>query len=557
MTQDLLNQEDAYKLLESAIARAFGQIEAIRMSIPDSPEMRAWQDTLSEDWAMGKAYNIVSHRGAAAAPILESDRNEMRAAGRTEGEIAKCETNVGLLVQSFEAPPTQGPNAPGYRLMKEALGRDRFSQAEVNHGRRLMFRGRGAAFLVASKGDLSDIGSARQEALALAGANRKKEASNDVGPVCVTPRPSLQNVKDEPEYDPMLSAVVDRLMEQKRRRRMSPQMIDQMTKVFLLFEEATGVSDIRKLRQVHIARFVDVLNALPITYRKSPKDRQRTLTQILAEAEAQGLKRGLSATTVNRNLDYLGQLLTKARGEGFTNAAMLDLNSLRPRKISRDRDERPAFTREDVQAIFRHPIWQGNLGANKWQEPGNSVIKNGLYWVPIIAAFTGARREEISALQVSDFVIVDSIPALNIHPNDNRGIKNFTSKRTIPLHPQLIDLGLPDHIDHEKRMNGAKADIFPDLRPRSGGKFGKKLQYKFHMLVEQQLRHEATGKVFHSFRHYVTTQLGRDKDVPERVQKDIVGHVGDSITQERYSETSTVAEKLDAISRLPYLPIKP
>ncbi|QUS35554.1 DUF6538 domain-containing protein [Falsirhodobacter algicola] len=180
MIQNRLSRDDARKLLEAAIMRALGQIEIIRMNIPDSPEMHVWQNTLSKDWAMGKAYDIVSHRGAAAAPILDMDREEMRAEGRTEGEIEKCDTNVGLLVQGFEAPPTEGPNAPAYRLMKETLGRDRFTQAEVNHGRRVVCRGRGAAFLIASRGHLSNIDKATRDALALAEADEKKEVDKEV-----------------------------------------------------------------------------------------------------------------------------------------------------------------------------------------------------------------------------------------------------------------------------------------------------------------------------------------------------------------------------------------
>ena len=44
--------------------------------------------------------------------------------------------------------------------------------------------------------------------------------------------------------------------------------------------------------------------------------------------------------------------------------------------------------------------------------------------------------------------------------------------------------------------------------------------------------------MLHSFRHYVATQLGRIEGLREQVRKDILGHAGDSITAERYSETT-------------------
>ena len=53
---------------------------------------------------------------------------------------------------------------------------------------------------------------------------------------------------EQPAYDPQLTALVARLMDQKRRQGMSGGMILQMTRVFALFVEATGVEDVRALR---------------------------------------------------------------------------------------------------------------------------------------------------------------------------------------------------------------------------------------------------------------------------------------------------------------------
>ncbi len=39
--------------------------------------------------------------------------------------------------------------------------------------------------------------------------------------------------------------------------------------------------------------------------------------------------------------------------------------------------------------------------------------------------------------------IIDGIPVMHFRPNPNRGLKNLVSERTLPLHPQLVALGLP------------------------------------------------------------------------------------------------------------------
>ncbi|QCO56062.1 hypothetical protein EOK75_10145 [Pseudorhodobacter turbinis] len=70
------------------------------------------------------------------------------------------------------------------------------------------------------------------------------------------------------------------------------------------------------------------------------------------------------------------------------------------------------------------------------------LVQNGLYWVPLTAALTGARREEIAALKAAEITAIDGLPALIIAPNANRGLKSLTARRDLPLHPQLVELGL-------------------------------------------------------------------------------------------------------------------
>ena len=117
---------------------------------------------------MGKACEMVGHRGAAAAPVAEEDRAAMRDAGRSAQEIAAVADNVDLLAQAFACDPRLGQNRPGFDLMRTTLNREAFSQGEINHGRQIVLRGRGAAYQIASLGHINDIASAAADALDLA-----------------------------------------------------------------------------------------------------------------------------------------------------------------------------------------------------------------------------------------------------------------------------------------------------------------------------------------------------------------------------------------------------
>jgi len=381
---------------------------------------------------------------------------------------------------------------------------------------------------------------------------------DELGDALPVRKPPQRKATTQPSveaYSTSTKAIAARLMAQKRKAGMSEAMISQMTKVFDLFREITGVQDMRLLRQPHLAAFVEALEQIPQSYRKSPKDRAKPIRQIIAENKGREVKR-LSATTINRNLDYLGQLFTKARAEGVSSVNNLDLGALRQRKAVRERDERPAFTVDDLQAVFTHPVWHGWKSKRHWQEAGTKLVQDGLYWVPLIAALTGARREEIAGLKAAEVTLIDALPALIIAPNANRGLKSLTAKRDLPLHPQLIDLGLLEHAARQIARHGPEANLFPDLRPRKSSGFGNQLDYRFRKLVQTQLNGNPDGKVFHSFRHYVATQLGRMTDLPDAVRKDILGHSGGTITAERYSETTPLAVKLKGIEKLPWVPTR-
>ena len=365
----------------------------------------------------------------------------------------------------------------------------------------------------------------------------------------------LANDEATNAYDPAWSALNERFSALKARQKVSDQTITQMSNVFQLFAEATGGSDIRNLRQTHVAQFVDVLRMLPKTYRKSPKDKDKSLRQILEEAKAKPAGEiGLSDATIHRNLNYIGQLLTKGASEGYQSLTLIDTSSLRPRKTQRDRDGREAYSEADVQAIFRHPVWQGSGQRKSWDQPGDLIEQNGLYWLPLIAALTGARRAEIAGLMPDEIAIIEGIPTIRFKPNAIRGLKTLASTRDVPMHPQLIELGL---LARAKQLVAERKQmLFPDQRTPKDAKLGDKIDYKFRRINEQQLGMPIDNKSFHSFRHYVTPQLKHLDSVPDHVVKDIIGHIGEDVTTERYTQTAHLEAKLSAILQLPRLPAK-
>jgi integrase len=99
-----------------------------------------------------------------------------------------------------------------------------------------------------------------------------------------------------------------------------------------------------------------------------------------------------------------------------------------------------------MKAIFTLLPWHGCASESARLKAGALVIHDALYWIPLIASYSLARREEICGLMITDVVFDEAIPHFDIRPNRYRRLKNPQSKRKIPIHPELLRLGLHDYV---------------------------------------------------------------------------------------------------------------
>lgn len=128
----------------------------------------------------------------------------------------------------------------------------------------------------------------------------------------------------------MMQEIVTRLGKMdKRTGRASDKTIEQCAGIAALFVELTGVADVRAVRQHHIATFVDGMDRLPPVYRRSAAERNKPIAEIIAEAEASGVKCGLSSATINRNLIQIGKILDFAKSQGIRVSPDINPSSLR------------------------------------------------------------------------------------------------------------------------------------------------------------------------------------------------------------------------------------
>ena len=71
-------------------------------------------------------------------------------------------------------------------------------------------------------------------------------------------------------------------------------------------------------------------------------------------------------------------------------------------KDSKPQIKRRPWKPDDLAAIFAVPLFTGCATYSDWRHPGQVLIANHRFWVPLLGMVTGGRLEEIGQLLVSD-----------------------------------------------------------------------------------------------------------------------------------------------------------
>jgi integrase len=166
---------------------------------------------------------------------------------------------------------------------------------------------------------------------------------------------------------------------------------------------------------------------------------------------------------------------------------------------------RVPFTAGDLTKIFGAPLF------------GSDVSLETRQWVLLVALHTGARAAEIAQLRLDGIrhdrgVLVFEVDGV---------LKNNASRRLVPVHQRLINLGLEQRV-HQLREAG-EARLFPDWHPAKSGKFADTLPRWFNRTYLPGLKITAAEKTFHSFRHTLKTALAR-AGVSRAISDAITGH---------------------------------
>lgn len=185
-------------------------------------------------------------------------------------------------------------------------------------------------------------------------------------------------------------------------------------------------------------------------------------------------------------------------------------------------DRRPAYSLNDLKRlqIALH-------GVKDWKR-----------WIILIGRYSGMRQNEICQLYHNDVMKVDGVWCFRVdNLNPNQTLKTDSSRRFVPIHSQLLTLGLLDF------FTDRKGHLFPELTLHLGS-YGHYFSRWF-----TRFRGKYSLSEYHSLRHYAATTF-KQNGFPEQFASQVLGHSNATITYNRYGKGIDISSLIALIETL-------
>jgi integrase len=215
----------------------------------------------------------------------------------------------------------------------------------------------------------------------------------------------------------------------------------------------------------------------------------------------------------------------------------VDLNffeGMRLKKLIRMRDERDRFEERELKQIFQKQnyIEFTEVEKGKWE----------YYWCPLISTFSGMRLNEICSLYLDNIILVKGnhrekrwcFNILEEPDRPDKHIKTLSSRRIVPIHDTLIDLGFIEFVELLKKRHTNRKRLFQELK-LSEGSYIRNVSRFFNRRYLTKLGLKTDRKTFHSIRHTVIDHL-KQQGIDVSFINELVGHSSGNIDLDRYGK---------------------
>ena len=269
--------------------------------------------------------------------------------------------------------------------------------------------------------------------------------------------------------------------------------------LFLYFNEDAPVY---KITRDNLLEFRDLLYKIPTKLAQKSKYKDKSLSQILKLSKKDDK---LSEVTIQKYMIRVIQFFNYCFDSSYINKSITAKMNV---KIDVDPSERAVLPYDVSEARKIFDIVTNIKQSGK--SPSSRIEASELYYVTMIAAYSGMRIKEITQLHKEDIVLKDGIYCFNINTNDGKTTKTKNSIRFVPIHSKLIDLGLLEYVNSKKSGNIFKVS-------------NKDFSEIFRSQIQRKFIDKDSKKTFYSFRHYFIDYLVQ-REVEANLIAQIVGH---------------------------------
>ena len=272
----------------------------------------------------------------------------------------------------------------------------------------------------------------------------------------------------------------------------------------ILFKFFHPSKDITTISRDDLLKFRNTLAHIPTKLNQKAKYKDKSLEQIIRIGKNDAK---LSQVTIQKYMIRVVQFFKYCYNSDYISKSIVnDLNV----KVEINPMERKVlpYSKEEANAIFK--IVQNFKETNK--SPSKRISANDLYYITMIAAYSGMRINEIVQLRACDIVQHNNVLCFSVNRDDGKSTKNINSIRLVPVHSKLIELGLMEFV---KQRASANKSIFKVSN--------KDFSEIFRSQIQRKLISSNKQKTFYSFRHYFIDTLVQQEVEPNIIAQ-IVGH---------------------------------
>ena len=246
--------------------------------------------------------------------------------------------------------------------------------------------------------------------------------------------------------------------------------------------------------------------------------------------------RTLGLNRIEKRRSYLSKFFNWARDGGlYFHEQPMGLRMATKKEIKAKTQSYSELSGDDVKLLFSK-AYLDNMHKPDW------------YWLPLMSLFCGARLSELANLPLDRFKEVEGIKIYRIDAvQEEESVKTTASKRTVPIHSTLLDLGLWDYVES---LRARGAEFLLPHRPVACR--GKSVGDQWGKWIDR-CGVKDTQMVFHSFRSTVVTNLHSAGAGHAHIRQ-ITGHAtsGTSGAHGGYVRGLSLTELKQAIEKLAY-----